>query len=486
MVSRKARKFFGVSSIRPVQREIIEKVMNGQNAFGVMPTGAGKSLCYQLPALFLPKATLVVSPLLSLMQDQTDRLEEVGVEATKFDSTLTQAEERQAVSEVKNGQSELVYVTPERLENPEYLKILKKAGVSLFVVDEAHCVSQWGHDFRPAYLSIGRVREALGNPPTLALTATATPEVEKDILEQIGIENASVFHNGIDRKNLVFKVYRTVNEEKKVEKLLELLKEAKGVGLVYVSTVKLANQLHAQLLAKGVIAGKYHGKMKMSDRQAAQADFMESRYEVMVATKAFGLGIDKSNVRFVIHYTFPDSVESYYQEAGRAGRDGKKAVAVLLYRLEDKRIHSYFLGGKYPTRADAGLVYQAILKLSQGGRASIPLEDLFQMVGLAKTKVRVLLSYLEREKIIKKGKGIHLLHFFEDSETFEKFLAHYDERTQADKERIEAIMKYGQTTECRSQFFREYFGEPKGIPCEKCDNCAGKSMSPGLTAPLAG
>jgi len=470
-LAKKARAHFGIDRLRPGQRELIETVMGGGSALGLLPTGAGKSFCYQLPALFLPKTTVVVSPLLSLMHDQTTKLHDAGVDATKLDSTLNAAEERQAVKEVKNGQAELVYVTPERLENPEYLKLLKKAGVSLLVVDEAHCVAQWGHDFRPAFLNIRNAVKELGNPPVLALTATATPEVEKEILEQLGIPYAPVYSTGVDRKNLKFEVYRTVNDEAKYTRLLQLLKDTKGNGIVYVSTVKMAEELYARLLGSGIIAGKYHGKLKTAEREQSQADFMANRCKVMVATKAFGLGIDKPDVRFVIHYTFPESVETYYQEAGRAGRDGKPALAALLYRLEDKRIHSYFLGGKYPTRVDAVQLYQTLLKLTQEPGSTVNLAQVVEASGLAKTKASVLLSYLEKAGIVKRRNGIRFTRTFESVEEFESFLAHYDEKFEADKTRIETIMKYGQTTECRAKFLREYFAEPAGKPCKKCDNC---------------
>ncbi len=477
-LGRKAREHFGVRQLRPGQRELIETVLSGGDAFGIMPTGAGKSLCFQLPALFLPKATVVVSPLLSLMQDQTDRAEEAGVEAAKLDSTLTAKEERQTTRAVKKGKAELIYVTPERLDNPKHLAVLKKGGVSLVVIDEAHCLSQWGHDFRPAYLNLRRAIDELGRPPILILTATATPEVERDILEQLRIPDTPVYSVGIDRPNLNFEVARTVNEEAKFTRLLKVLEEHKGGGIVYVNTVKLAEELYGRLLKQGIAAGKYHGKMTTADRESNQAAFMDNRFKIMVATKAFGLGIDKPDVRFVVHYTFPDSVESYYQEAGRAGRDGKKATALLLYRLEDKRVHSYFLGGKYPTRADAALIYQTVLQLSQESLTDVTLEAIVTASGIPSTKARVLLAYLEKEGIIKKRKGIRLARTFKDAESFEEFLHHYDERHQADVERIERIMKYGQTTECRAQFFRDYFKEDKGKPCKKCDNCRTKVAKP--------
>lgn len=474
----KALKYFGIEELRPGQKEIIETVMKGGNALGVMPTGAGKSLCYQLPALFLPKATVVVTPLLSLMHDQTHKLEEAGVGATHLDSTLTSREEKQAVKAVKNGHNALVYVTPERLENPEYLEVLKKGGVSLLVVDEAHCVSQWGHDFRPAYLSIRKAIEAFGHPPVLALTATATPEVEKDILEQLNIKNVKVCHTGVDRSNLTFEVYRTVNAEVKFQRLTTIIHDNPGTGIIYVSTVRLANELHAQLLKVGIIAGKYHGKMRMSERESVQEDFMANRYRVIVATKAFGLGIDKPDVRFVIHYTFPDSVESYYQEAGRAGRDGKKALAALLYRLEDKRVHSFFLGGKYPNRSDASQLYSTLIKVTEVGTKSTHLEEVITTSGIIKRKVQVLVAYLEKEKIISSRKGIVLKKVFTEGSDLEKFLNHYEERLGHDRTRIEEMMKYGQTTDCRATFFRDYFGEKHGTTCRKCDNCRGKFLTP--------
>jgi ATP-dependent DNA helicase RecQ len=464
-LEREAARRFGVRRFRPGQRELIEAALAGRDALGLLPTGGGKSLTYQIPALFLPRAVVVVSPLLSLVQDQREKAEAARIEVKRLDSTLSSSEEREAVEEIASGGSDLIYVTPERLENPDYVALLRERGVSLLVVDEAHCISQWGHDFRPAYLSLSEACRALGRPPVLALTATATPEVMADIVRQLAMSDPRIVQTGVDRPNLFLEVRRTVNRAMKERALLELLDTTDGPAIVYCATVRKVEELYRWLQAQGRSVARYHGRLKGSDREEMQRRFMCGEARTVIATNAFGLGIDKPDIRLVAHWNFPGSIEAWYQEAGRAGRDGKPARAALLYRLEDKRIQSYFLGGKYPDRDESLLVFRAIAAQARSPRT------IAEASGLGEKRVKVIVAQLVGAGAVKR-QGRTLAKVRElDGPALQRALAEYEQRQVDDRERLEAMTRFAQSVACRRRLLREYFGEDRGDGCGNCDNC---------------
>jgi ATP-dependent DNA helicase RecQ len=473
-MKRTLRDVFNLDKLRPGQADVIRSVLEGDHTLAIMPTGAGKSLCYQLPTLHLPGTTVVVSPLISLMKDQVDKLEDAGLEASQLNSALSTREHEENLEQIKTENSDFIFVTPERITTPAFLAELRKQTINFVVIDEAHCISEWGHDFRPAYLSLGAAVKSLGLPPVLALTATATPEVTADIEKQLDIGKLRIVRTGIYRPNLQLEVKRVTNEREKHEELMSVLREHEGTGIIYCATVKTVEALTEWLKSFDFQIEKYHGRMKASDRKQNQEAFMDGELKAIVATNAFGMGIDKPDIRFVVHYQMPGSLEAYYQEAGRAGRDGEPALCSLFYQLQDRRTQQFFLGGKHPKFDDILAVYQSLETLG-AAETAVTLSTLQEHANTVATgKVRVVLSLLKEFKLVKELRGSHfrLLRTEVKREELEELSRSSEEKVEKDKEKLERMMQYGQSAMCRWRLLHEYFGEEmEEERCGTCDNC---------------
>ena len=392
---------FGYDDFRTGQREVVEKLLSSKNLLGAFPTAFGKSICYQLPGLMLPGLTVIISPLISLMKDQIDALQEKGINsAGLLNSSLTPEEHRQELKRLENGEIKLLYVSPERFRSHRFLNTLKSHEVSLFVVDEAHCISQWGHDFRPDYLALRTAIQAV-NPYSVALlTATATPEVREDIVNQLQVEKCETIIQSVERPNLKFSVCEVPGEPEKFQLLTKQLEQLIGKGIVYAGTRRQTEEISEYLKEKGYRVDFYHGAREESERTRVQDAFFDDTVagiQIVVATNAFGMGIDKPDIRYVIHWTIAGSLEHYFQEAGRAGRDGKDSKCILFFCSGDRRLQEYFIEQSAPNKPDL----LELLKLiedspSVGKFRSVKVQEMESRDEVDESKIRVGISYLEK------------------------------------------------------------------------------------------
>jgi ATP-dependent DNA helicase RecQ len=483
--------YFGFREFREPQSEIITEILAGRDVFVVMPTGGGKSLCYQLPAILLDGVTIVVSPLVALMKDQVDGLIARGISAALINSTISGAEQQERIRRMRKGQYRVVYIAPERFRSHSFLEAIGQVTVALFAVDEAHCISQWGHDFRPDYFRLGKVLDELGRPQIAAFTATATPEVRSDIVSRLGLQNPRVFVAGFARPNLRFVVTETEGELQKYERLRDLIRR-RGTGIVYCATRRRVDQVSDTVESWGTKVIRYHGGIDDDARGAAQERFTQNNCDVAVATNAFGMGIDRSDVRFVAHFDIPGSLEAYYQEAGRAGRDGEPAECELFFNYADTRVQEFFIDGNNPPMELIRSLYLLLRNLANpNGEVVVSTRDLAARLGRDNNEMAVhsAVTILDRHGVIDRfdvpGKrilGIKLLRPDLRPSALPIDTRALQEKEKRDRAKLKAMLAYAYGRECRQKIILRYFGDPELVSCGACDQCS-SNRSKNLRAP---
>lgn len=464
------RRKLGFKDLRPGQEPAAQTLLDGSDCLAIMPTGSGKSAIYQIAGSIMNGVTLVVSPLIALQKDQVDTInDQTDEQALVINSAQRASENREAFQRLEERTGKFVFLAPEQLRKQETIEALRSAGISLFVVDEAHCISEWGHDFRPDYLQLGAVLEGLGHPATLAMTATASPEVREEIVHRLGLRDPKIIIHGFDRPNIHLRVEHFETEDDKIQALVHRVRWVDKPGIVYVATRKNAEEIMRLLKEEAVDSLFYHGGLKASDRTAIQEQFMSGDTDVIVATNAFGMGIDKSNVRFVYHYDVTDSLDSYYQEIGRAGRDGEKAEAILFFRAEDLGVQKF-------RSSEGKLEPEKVERLAEviaDHEGRVEPEEVAGQANMSERKLTIAIHRLEDVgalEVLPSGE----VRIEEDADLSEAAQAAADEqerRREMKRQRLLQMQEYANTSICRREYLLRYFGDNFSGPCNNCDNC---------------
>lgn len=470
------KQYFGYDKFRGKQEEIIKRIVEEKkHSLVLMPTGSGKSLCYQIPALYFDNSTIVISPLIALMQDQVDVLRKKNIPAAFINSTLSKQEREKRLEQFVDGKIKLLYVTPERFRKKDFIEQIQKVKIDLLAVDEAHCISEWGHDFRPDYSRIGEFRELMGNPLTIALTATATHDVQEDIIKKLYINNDDIklFHQGIERPNLRLEAVDVFDDIEKLREIFSTLEKYDGCGIIYFALIKILEKFSEILADKGFKHGVYHGKLEDRQRKSMQRDFLTGKQKLILTTNAFGMGIDKSDIRFVIHAEVSSSIESYYQEIGRAGRDGNDSLCLLLYNQEDLYTQMEFIKWSNPDANFYSALYD-ILKRETGLINSSGVDYIREQISFKNKndfRVETALAMLDRYGVTEGDVDKQNLQIVTDLPDILQNENHLKEKLLNDNKKLLSVVNYFRGEKCRRVFISDYFGFPGEKPCGNCDNC---------------
>ena len=473
-----AQKKFGYTELRRGQEEAIRALLLKQDTLVVMPTGAGKSAIYQIAGLMMDGPVLVISPLIALQKDQVDSIQsqDTPAEAVLINSTQKASELRENLEQIQKGRYKFIFLAPEQLRKEETIEALSKAKIALFAVDEAHCISEWGHCFRPDYLHLGHAAERLNYPVVLAMTATASARVREEIMGRLGMQKPKVLVGGFDRPNIYLRVDHFKEEEKKMEALLHHVRWAEKPGIVYTGTRKTAETIMRSLAEEGTEALYYHAGLKAAEREEIQNKFMSGNAEVIMATNAFGMGINKADIRFVYHYDASDSLDSYYQEIGRAGRDGEKAEAILFFREQDIGAQAFHTGQGKIQMEQLEEVVKAMAEQDQ----PVTPQEIAEGTNFSARKLTGALQRLEDAGVVETlpTGEVQLRESAQVEEAIQEAAEQQELRQEMNKERLRQMREYADTGSCRREHLLRYFGDDFHGPCRNCDNC--EAASPGL------